>query len=74
MKKLLILTTVVLMTSSAVGCRCGRWLWRGPAQETSVITCPTECPPGAVISGIDPCCPPPATMVPGPATYAPALQ
>ncbi|MDY0168437.1 MAG: hypothetical protein RBS80_17950 [Thermoguttaceae bacterium] len=72
MKKLLILTAVVLLASSTVGCRCGRWLWRGPAQETSVITCPSECPPNAVIS--DPCCAPPATMMPGPATYAPAPQ
>jgi len=31
MKKLLILTAVMLLASSTVGCRCGRWLWRGPA-------------------------------------------
>lgn len=71
MKKFLILTAVALLASSTVGCRCGRWLWRGPAQETSVITCPTECPPGPVIT--DPCCPPPGVM-PGPADYAPVMQ
>ena len=72
MKKLLILTAVVLLASSTIGCRCGRWLWRGPAQETSVITCPPACPPAEVMC--DPCGAPAATVVPGPGAYAPVLQ
>ncbi len=71
MKKFLVLTAVLLLASSTIGCRCGRWLWRGPMRETAVITCPTECPPGPVMS--DPCGAPPA-MLPGPAMYAPVLE
>lgn len=69
MKKLLILTAVMLLASSTVGCRCGRWLWRGP-EESTVIACPPTCPPTEVVG--ESCCGP-ATM-PGPATYAPAMQ
>jgi hypothetical protein len=73
MKKLLILTAVMLLASSTIGCRCGRWLWRGPAEETNVIACPPMCPPTEMVG--EPCCAPAATMMPGPAaTYAPAMQ
>lgn len=29
MRKLIILTAVLMLTGSAVGCRCCNWLWRG---------------------------------------------
>ena len=70
MKKFLILTAVALLAFST-GCRCNRWLWRGPAHETSVMTCPPEYTQGPVIT--DPCGAPPMVM-PGPADYAPVLE
>lgn len=70
MKKLLILTAVLLLTGSAAGCRCCPGLWRGAAWS--------PCPP--VVTYTDPCDPcatlPPATpsptLTPGPAPYVEA--
>lgn len=73
MRKLLILTAVVMLTASMVGCQCGRWFRRGAA----VPCCPTEacCDPcGTPSIGCDTCTTPGygAMPVPGPETYVPA--
>lgn len=66
MKKLLILTAVLMLTSSAVGCRCCDWLWRGaPA---------SPCVPMATYGDYSPPCNPcdscapaePYSSIPGP--------
>lgn len=67
MKKLLILTAVLMLTSSVVGCRCCNWLWRGAAYNPGApaVTYSDPCPP---YNPCDPC----ATGVPitpGPAPY-----
>ena len=76
MKRLFVLTVVLMLTSSAVGCRNCRGWFRG----MFLNPCPPEatyCDPCAPVvtssPGCDPCMTaPPATMVtPGPATYVP---
>ena len=67
MKKLLILTAVLMLTSSAIGCRCCDWLWRGAAYNpcAPAATYGNACPPNP--------CDPGATgapaLTPGPAPY-----
>ena len=67
MKKLLILTAVLMLTSSAVGCRCCDWLWRGAAYApcAPAVSYGAPCPPA------DPCdpCAAPSVVTPGPAPY-----
>ena len=48
MKKLMILTAVLMLTGSAVGCRCCDWLFRGSLFN----------PCGSTAGFNDPCCPP----------------
>lgn len=72
MKKLLILAAVLMLTASAVGCRCCEWLSRtcfgNPCPPTPVYSnpCYNPCPPAPC----DPCASGPAatpmTVVPGP--------
>jgi len=75
MKKLIVLTAVVMLTAGAAGCQCGRWFRRG-----AMLPC---CPPEACC---DPCCDPcnpcdpcavptfgsAPVVTPGPETYVPA--
>ena len=71
MKKLLIVTAVLMLMGSAVGCQCCDWCFRGAA-------CPpvATCPPVTTYSldaspscgPCDPCGAAPA-IVPGPAPY-----
>jgi hypothetical protein len=75
MKKLLILTAVLMLAGSAVGCHWCDWLWRGsysnpnPCPPTPVYSnpCYNPCPPAPC----DPCAGAPVapvmTVVPGPA-------
>lgn len=72
MKKLLILTAIVMLTSSSIGCRACRWLWRGDAYDPCAPVCAPICPPACPT---DPMCDPCATpgVQPGPANYAPAI-
>ena len=67
MKKLLILTAVLMLTSSAVGCRCCDWLWRGAAYNpcAPAVTYSDPCPP---YNPCDPCATG-APVIPGPAPY-----
>jgi hypothetical protein len=69
MKKLLILTAIVMLTSSSVGCRACRWLWRGDAYDPCAPVCAPVCPTDPVC---DPCATP--NVQPGPASYAPAIS
>ncbi len=74
MRKLLILTAVAMLLTSALGCRCWRW-WRAGMYN--------PCPPAAVYAEpavVDPCNPcdsgaPPAVSAPvigpGAGTYVP---
>ncbi len=57
MKRLLILTALLMLASSAIGCRCCDWLWRGaayrpyPATQTFANPCdPCENPCGPAMS------------------------
>ena len=76
MKRLFVLTAVLMLTPSAVGCNNCRGLFRGtflnpcPPEETFCDPCAPVVTPSA---GCNPCMTaPPATMVaPGPATYVP---
>lgn len=68
MKKLLILTAVLMLTGSAAGCRCCDWLWRGAAYNPCppAVTYGDPCPPA------DPCAPgaiAPPVIAPGPVPY-----
>lgn len=47
MKRLLILTALLVLTSSAIGCRCCDWLWRGASYR--------PCPPTQTYG--EPCAP-----------------
>ena len=77
MKKLLILTAVVMLTGSTVGCRCCNWMFRGAYNP-----CPPQgaygepCAPS--YNPCDPCTTPgaPQGIAPGPAPYSsvPAQQ
>ncbi|MHC4176947.1 MAG: hypothetical protein ACYSWU_05545 [Planctomycetota bacterium] len=69
MKKLLILTAVLMLTSSAVGCRCCNWLWRGAAYNpcTPAVTYSDPCPP---YNPCDPCATGQPAFTPGPAPYS----
>jgi len=67
MKKVLILTTVALLTGSMVGCGCFRGLFRGAAYN--------PCQPAATYS-MDSCsscdsCQTGTSIAPGPEDYAP---
>ncbi len=69
MKRLLILTVVLVLGSSAVGCRCCDWLWRGACYSPCppgppAVTCTDSCPP------YNPCAPPAEVIPPGPAPYS----
>lgn len=67
MKKVLILTAVLMLTSSAVGCRCCDWFRRGafrnPCAPASTFDNP--CPP---YNPCDPCATP-QVVTPGPDPY-----
>lgn len=77
MKRLIILTGVLILTASSFGCRCCEWMFRGrPACQPAAVTYgPCQAP----VSACDPCgtcgpCGVSAGMVaPGPETYAPAI-
>jgi hypothetical protein len=71
MKKLLILTAVLTLTSSAAGCRCCSWLWRGAAWNPypPAATYSEPCPPS---DPCDPCATAPPVIAPGPAPYVEA--
>jgi hypothetical protein len=71
MRKLLILTAALMLTSSAAGCRCCDWLWRGALWNPCV---PAYSDPYPAYTPCDPCLTSPTTVVPGPGSYAePAL-
>jgi hypothetical protein len=71
MKKLLIVTAIVMLTSSTVGCKCCRWLWRGDSYNQCTPVCAPVCPPVCPTNPCDPCATP--SVQPGPASYAPAI-
>jgi len=72
MKKLMILTAIVMLTSSSVGCRACRWLWRGDAYDASAPICAPVCPPACPPAmECDPCATP--GLQPGPADYSPVM-
>ena len=66
MKKLLILTAVLMMTAGTVGCRCCDWCSRGAQYGACapMAPCSTPCPPPSC----DPCQTSPM-LTPGPAPY-----
>lgn len=67
MKKLLILTAVMMLFVGAAGCRCCDWMYRGGlCGGFSGYT--DACPPAV---SCDPCAAAPA-FTPGPAPYTPA--
>lgn len=77
MKKLIVLTAVVMLTASTAGCHCGRWFRRGamvpycPSEPACCEPCPAPCGPPA--TGCDACTAPSlgASSMPGPETYVP---
>lgn len=70
MKRLIILTSVLILTAGTTGCRCCSWLWRGPAAcQPAAVTYAQPCAPTAC----DPCGGGAAVVAPGPETYAPAV-
>jgi len=77
MKKLLVLTAVVMLTASTVGCRCS-WFRRGalfPSTTSAVPVC-DPCPPCDPCNPCDPCAPgsyttSPPTILPGPGLGTP---
>jgi hypothetical protein len=71
MKKLLILTAILMLTSSAAGCRCCQWLWRG-APWNACPTAPAYSEPCPPYQPCDPCLTAPGTITPGPAPYTEA--
>jgi hypothetical protein len=68
MKKLLIVTAVLMLTGSAAGCRCCSWLWRGAAVNPYPPAA-TYSDPCATYNPCDPCATAPAVVAPGPAPY-----
>ena len=68
MKKLLILTAVLMMLVGLVGCRCCDWCFRGAPWGSAVpVTTYTDvCPP---VAACDPCAEAPV-ITPGPAPYS----
>ena len=67
MKKLLILTAVLMLGSSAVGCRCCDWMFRGAGCNPGVPAAYSNpCPP---YNPCDPCATSP-TITPGPTSYS----
>ena len=73
MKKLLILTTMVVLMSGAAGCRLCDWCRRGPAYQQCppTVMYSNPCPPA--VSACDPCAGAPV-ITPGPETYTPATR
>lgn len=71
MKRLLILTAVLMLTASSVGCRCCDWMWRGAAWNpcAPMVTYGEPCPP---VDPCDPCATPAPTLTPGPVPYTQA--
>lgn len=77
MKKLIVLTAVVMLTASAAGCQCGRWFRRGamvpycPPESACCEPCPAPCGPPS--DGCDACTAPTfgTSPMPGPETYVP---
>ncbi len=69
MKKLLILTAVLMLTSSAVGCRCCDWLWRGAAYNNPCTPAVTYGDPYQSNNPCDPCATGAPAITPGPAPY-----
>ena len=68
MKKLLILTAVLMLTSSAAGCRCCDWLCRGAAYNP----CPPAVTYGDPYPPANPCdsgAIAPPGIAPGPVPY-----
>ena len=66
MKKLLVLTALVMLTASAAGCRCLDWCFRGARYNPCPpATYSNPCPP---YNPCDPCATPSA-VTPGPAPY-----
>jgi len=67
MKKLFILTAVLTLTATAVGCNCCRGLFRGARapEPCPPAVCPVPCAPAC--NPCDPC----AVPTPGPEAYAP---
>ncbi|HLA85522.1 MAG TPA: hypothetical protein VJL29_12065 [Thermoguttaceae bacterium] len=74
MKRLLLLTAVVMFTAGTTGCRCFDWLWRGnlcaPAATPVVMSDPcTPCSDPCSTSATGCACGP---VLPGPASsYTP---
>ncbi len=69
MKKLLILTAVVMLASGTAGCRCCDWLWRGAAYNPYPST-PAYGDPCPTYNPCDPCATGAPAIIPGPAPYA----
>ncbi|MGD9128544.1 MAG: hypothetical protein PVH19_14295 [Planctomycetia bacterium] len=72
MKRLFIITAILALTVSSVGCRSCRWLWRGaPENEQPVMLNPC-CPPQCAA----PCdtCTPGACTQPGPGNVITGMQ
>lgn len=80
MKKLLVLTALMMLTAGTVGCRTCDWFRRGALFPTTTMVYPempacdpcAACDPGGVPVTSDPCAPAPyvtqpSTVLPGPA-------
>jgi len=76
MKKLLVLTAVVMLTAGTVGCQCD-WFRRGALFPTTMVAPEVICDPCCPVDSCDPCgsavpCDPcaPGTYSTPPATYS----
>jgi hypothetical protein len=72
MKRLLILTAVVMLLGSSMGCRFWNCLWRGPAQQQqqAAVVCPSPCMTSSSCSPCDSGATV-TTVTPSPVTYQP---
>ena len=71
MRKLLILTALLMLTASVVGCNCCQWLCRGAAAP---LCSPTVVPADPCATPYDPYGVPPAVVTPGPGAYVPTIN
>lgn len=82
MKKLLVLTAIVMLTAGTVGCNCCNWFRRGALFPTATMVapdvmcdpcCPADpCDPCGSGASCDPCAPGPYTTTPGTYSMPPA--
>lgn len=71
MKRLIVLTVVLMLMGAATGCRCCDWLWRGAAMPAPASVMYTD--PCNPCNPCNPCTTPAAgacsAVTPGPVTY-----